>query len=321
MKILAIDDNVTQLLIVSKQVEHLGHVCVTASNGAEGIAAFQREAPQLVLLDVEMPGMGGFEAARAIRAWEGGKAWTPIIFLTGLSSADDLSAGIDAGGDDFLTKPVSVQVLAAKIKAMTRLYDVRSRLQDTTRQLEQANEILLRLSTVDGLTGIANRRRFDEALNTEWPRAGRDTAPLSLLLIDIDHFKQYNDHYGHVAGDECLHQVALALRQQIKRPADLVARYGGEEFAALLPLTPLGGAMSVAWSLCHAVQNLAIPHAHSSAAHHVTISIGVCAMTPARGLQMQHIVEVADEQLYRAKHDGRNRALGREVPVFNPRPH
>lgn len=306
MKVLAVDDNSTELLIVRKQVEHLGHVCVAASHGAEAVDVFLREAPELVLMDVQMPGMGGIEATRAIREMEGEKAWTPIIFLTGLAGDDDISAGIDAGGDDYLTKPVATKVLAAKIKAMTRLYEVRSRLQE-------ANNELLRLSTVDGLTGISNRRRFDAALNAEWFRAVRDTSALTLLMIDIDYFKPYNDHYGHVAGDECLRKVAQALHDQAHRPADVVARYGGEEFAVLLPQTPMGGALQVSNRLRTVVADLALPHARSKAAPCITVSVGACTMVPERGLEVHHIISAADQQLYQAKTKGRNCVAGREV--------
>lgn len=313
MKVLIVDDNPTQRLIVSKQLQHLGHLCVTASDGEQAVEMYLHEAPGLVLMDVQMPGMGGIAATRAIRELDGEKAWTPVIFLTGLAGDEDLSAGIEAGGDDYLTKPAPTMVLAAKIKAMTRLYEMRTRLQSTTRSLQEANRELLRLTTIDGLTGIANRRRFDEALRVEWLRAVRDTTALSLLMIDIDYFKPYNDHYGHVAGDECLRKVAQALRDHVHRPADVVARYGGEEFAVLLPLTPLGGALRVSDGLCKTIAGLSLPHARSAAANCVTVSVGACTMVPERGLDVEQIIAMADAQLYVAKKEGRNRAVGREV--------
>ncbi len=313
MKILVVDDNPAQLLIVRKQVEVLGHECIVATNGIDAVEAFKREAPGLVLMDVEMPLMNGYDATRAIRTLEREEAWTPVIFLTGMTSDADLTSAIESGGDDYLAKPVRSVVLAAKVKAMARLHQMRIKLDATSRSLQEANLELLRLTTVDGLTGIANRRRFDEALRVEWLRAMRDTTALSLLMIDIDHFKNYNDHYGHLAGDDCLRRVAQTLRDNLSRPADLVARYGGEEFVVLLPLTPLGGAMGISNQLCKAISNLAIPHANSGAADRVTISVGACTVVPETSLTEQSLISHADEQLYRAKHEGRNRTIGSEV--------
>ena len=260
-----------------------------------------------------MPGVSGSEATRAIRAAEGHTAWTPIIFLTGLTGDADLTAGIDVGGDDYLTKPAPTQVLADKIKAMARWYEFRARLQDTMRCLQKANLELLRLTTIDRLTGIANRRRLGEALRVEWLRAVHDTTALSLLVIDIDYFKAYNDHYGHLTGDDFLRTVAQALSQQVHRPADLVVRFGGEEFAKLLPLTPLCGGFRVSEGICKTICGLALLHARSSAANCVTASVGACIMVPERGLEVLQLIAAADEQLYIAKKEGRNRAAGREL--------
>lgn len=314
MKVLAVDDNPTQLLVVRKQIEHLGHDCVTATDGIQAVEVFQREAPGLVLMDVQMPRMNGVEATRAIRELEGAKAWTPIIFLTGLTSEDDLSAGIDAGGDDYLNKPVATQVLAAKIKAMMRLYEFRQQLEDTTRSLSVANEELLRLTTIDGLTGIANRRRFDDALRVEWLRAVRDTTAMSLLMIDIDFFKAYNDHYGHLAGDDCLRKVAQTLRDRVHRPADLVARYGGEEFAVLLPGENIQGAFGIAEEIRASVLSLRVQQ-QGRPDLCPTISVGVAAMVPQAGLAPGDLIKSADLALYEAKRSGRNRTVAAPTMV------
>jgi diguanylate cyclase (GGDEF)-like protein len=302
MKIAIVDDTTANLLLVRKHVELLGHDTVTARDGAEAIAVFEAERPDIILMDVVMPEMDGYEAARRIRALEGGAHWTPIIFLTGMGAEDDLKSGIDAGGDDYLIKPVSPVVLGAKIRAMQRLHEMRATLVDTTRKLDDANQELQRLSALDGLTGIPNRRRFDESVLVEWRRNARTASALSLAMIDVDAFKQYNDNYGHLAGDDCLRRIATALNQTLKRPGDMLARYGGEEFVAILPNTPLAGGLLIAQQLCDAVRELALPHAHSRAAPIITISVGVAATVPDYVATPGILIETADEMLYAAKH-------------------
>lgn len=165
---------------------------------------------------------------------------------------------------------------------------------------------LRRISAQDGLTGIANRRSFNQALEREWLRAMRQGTPLSVLLIDIDHFKQYNDHYGHQAGDECLKNIAATLSLAVQRPTDMVARYGGEEFVVLMPETDVAGAGAVARRMQHAVATLALPH-ESSGLGSVSMSVGLCTIIPARGQAAQRLIACADLALYRAKAAGRNR--------------
>jgi diguanylate cyclase (GGDEF)-like protein/PAS domain S-box-containing protein len=183
--------------------------------------------------------------------------------------------------------------------------------------LQQANEELARLSRTDGLTGLANRRYFNEVLHSEWQRARRDQKPLSLLLTDVDFFKKYNDTYGHQAGDHCLSSVAKALRVPIKRPGDLAARYGGEEFAVILPGTPSDGAQQVAELVRAEVERLGLAHSASTAAGHVTISIGVASVVPDDALSPEDLIKRADEALYRAKASGRNRAVLYDAPPAN----
>jgi len=257
-----------------------------------------------------MPEMDGYEAARRIRALEGGAHWTPIIFLTGMGSEDDLKCGIEAGGDDYLIKPVSGVVLAAKIKAMQRLHDMRNSLVETTQKLDVANQELQRLSALDGLTGIPNRRRFEEAVLVEWRRNARAASAISLAMIDVDYFKQYNDHYGHLAGDDCLRQVASVLQKTLRRPGDMLARYGGEEFVAILPTTPLSGGLVIAQQLCNAVRELALPHELSGIGKFVTVSIGVTATVPDHASNPEMMIAAADALLYKAKHNGRNQVMG-----------
>ncbi len=315
MKIAIVDDTLANLLLVRKHVELLGHTAVIAHDGAEALAVFEREKPDLVLMDVVMPEMDGYEAARRIRALESGAHWTPIIFLSGMGAEDDLKCGIEAGGDDYLIKPVSPVVLAAKIKAMQRLHDMRNTLVETTRKLDSANQELQRLSALDGLTGIPNRRCFDDTVQIEWRRNARAASAISLAMIDVDYFKQYNDHYGHLAGDDCLRRIAAALQGTLRRPGDMLARYGGEEFVAILPATPLSGGLAIAQQLRDTVKNLQLPHGFSESEKIVTVSIGVAASVPDFAGTPAMLIEAADEMLYKAKHMGRNQVLGTRCGV------
>jgi diguanylate cyclase (GGDEF)-like protein len=316
VKVLVIEDSRTSLLLITHQLAAMGATAVAATDGRTGLACWADERPDLVLLDVVLPDIDGMEVARRIRGSEAPGQWTPIIFLTACATDSDLERGIAAGGDDYLIKPISEVVLSAKLRAMQRIAAMRNSLLETTRALDEANRELLRLSSVDGLTGIANRRQFDATLESEWRRSARTQAPLSLLMIDVDCFKGYNDRCGHLAGDECLRKVAGALAGQPRRPADLVARYGGEEFAVVLPETPADGALQVAESLRSAVQSLGLPHPCSLAGPQVTVSIGSATRIPVNGQAPSSLVTYADKALYRAKRGGRNRV---EV-ALNPTP-
>jgi len=195
-----------------------------------------------------------------------------------------------------------------------KLIAVVETLRDITQQKE-AQAALQRLATKDGLTGIANRRCFDEALLAEWHRAQRDQTSLALLLVDVDYFKRYNDTYGHQKGDECLKKVAGAMQEKIFRPADLLARYGGEEFVVLMPNTDLHGAQMVAERVQQHVHALAIPHGSSEIDGLVSISVGVATAIPAPQLTAEQLLAAADGALYAAKHAGRNRVSSKEVTL------
>ncbi len=184
-------------------------------------------------------------------------------------------------------------------------------LNELNAELQQHKEILSQMSYVDGLTGIANRRRFNEAIENEWKRAARSKTPLALIILDLDFFKPYNDNYGHSAGDQCLVQVARGLSEVVNRPGDLAARYGGEEFAVLLPETDISGAVNVACRIQDNIEALGLVHGFSSVSALVTASIGAAGMVPDHGLSYNELVEAADQQLYAAKKEGRNRVKGR----------
>lgn len=303
MKVLVADDTLTNLLIIRKYVETAGHEVITVEDGLQAVKAFKREKPDLILLDVMMPNMDGFEAATRIRALcEKRAMWIPIIFLTAMNQDEDLAKGIESGGDDYLTKPVSRIVLNAKLKAMERIAQMRE-------ALEEANQKLKRLSEIDGLTGIANRRRFDDYFAREYRRAIRDKSELSLLLIDVDHFKLYNDYYGHQVGDDCLQQIADVLDNLLKRPADLAARYGGEEFVVILPNTPQIGAAHIAEQIRSAIEKLDIRHSKSLTGSVVTVSIGYTTSSSEwlDECAPEEFIGYADRALYKAKDNGRNR--------------
>ncbi len=221
-----------------------------------------------------------------------------------------MEAGLAAGGDDYLTKPISPIVLTAKLRAMQRLAQAQKSLLLLTQRLDEANRKLQELVHVDGLTGVANRRAFDARLAEEWRRCQRLRMPLTILLIDVDHFKKFNDSRGHLAGDDVLKRTAAALAGALYRPGDLLARYGGEEFAVILPESAVDGAIAVAERLRQAVAGLKIPHPASPTDSHLTISVGGATATP--GLtrcvsEPTQLVDLADRALYRAKMEGRNR--------------
>lgn len=254
--------------------------------------------PDLILLDVGLPDVDGFEACRKIKA-DPLLADIPVIFLTSRTSSMDEVDGLEAGGIDYITKPINPVILRARIRNHL--------------ELKKSRDALERLARIDGLTGMSNRRTFDEMLQREWKRQARTGQPLSIIMIDVDHFKQYNDTYGHGAGDTCLRRVSQAAEGSLQRPADIVARYGGEEFVALLPDTTLEGAMAVAESIRAAISSLEIEHIESKAAPYVTVSLGVACMVPELDKDPGQLLEAADAQLYAAKSEGRNRAKGREV--------
>ena len=319
MKALVIEDTVTSATLICHLLEKMGLVPVRASDGPSGIEMFKRERPDLVLLDIIMPGMDGFEVARRIRQLEKDGEWTPIIFLSARASDEDLAEGINVGGDDYLVKPVSEIVLKAKVRAMQRIAQMRYSLLVLTRKLDEANRELTRLSAVDGLTGIANRRCFDETLLREWRRAQRNRQPLSLLVADVDHFKEFNDTYGHQVGDDCLKAVARGLAACLNRATDLVARYGGEEFAVVLPDTDEQGAHAVAELMRRTVAELSIPHSGSGVAGHVTLSLGVATCSPGNEPETtaSSLLGDADKALYEAKHGGRNRVALAQRMIFS----
>lgn len=313
--VLVVDDQESIRVALSIELRRVGVQNVwLAGSAEEALAIFKGKHPDLVLLDIRMPGHDGYWAAQQIRDAEPG-SWTPIIFLTGMDRDEDLWRGIEAGGDDYLIKPVTPTVLAAKLRAMQRLLGMQRRLISVTEELNLANQKLNELVERDALTGLVNRRGMDRILYTEIRQARRDKRPLTLMLCDIDHFKRYNDRLGHVEGDEALQKIAGLLRGVCKRPSDTAARYGGEEFALILPDTPKSGAMTFARACAQMLRSLQLPHPDSPTSAQMTLSGGITSCIPDDSTSPEGMIMRADEALYAAKAQGRDRFFSFEFQM------
>lgn len=300
MNVLLVEDSRAIRQLVTAYVEEVGHRVITAESGEAAIELFDQTHIDLVLMDIQLPGIDGFEVTRRMRA-RLSDDWLPIVFLSSSTSDEHFVEGINAGGDAYLAKPVNGPVLQAMVRAMGRIVA-------TQTQLQGANDNLSRLAHIDALTELNNRRGFVLLYGREWGRSSRESLPLSVIMIDIDSFKTYNDNYGHVAGDDALRIVAKTLLDSLLRPADIVARYGGEEFVVLLPNTELEGAIQVAERLTLAIEALQVRHEYSPVSQYVTISAG-CA-EKEEGQSATQLIDIADKNLYRAKENGRNQVFG-----------
>lgn len=296
-KILIVDDVPSNIQVLSHILKD-DYDIYFAMDGVKALELVVARQPDLVLLDIMMPGMDGYEVCSEIKA-NPLTCDIPVIFVSARGEVEDETRGLEAGAIDFITKPISAPIVKARVRNHLLL--------------KHQADLLRRLSFLDGLTGIGNRRRFDEIFSREWRRCMRSGQPVAVIMVDVDHFKAYNDCYGHHAGDECLRAVAAMLDAVAQRPGDFAARYGGEEFVCLLPETDGDGACMVAERLRDIVTARAIPHAASATAPYVTISIGYAAAVPTDETEPQSLLAQADEALYTAKKSGRNRVCGADM--------
>lgn len=303
--ILIIDDDRFMRLQLRQVMQQEGYRVEDVANGKQGLDAYQHLQPDLILLDALMPVMDGFTFCQYLQTLPGGDR-TPVLMITGLEDQTSVDQAFEAGATDFVTKPIHWAVLRQRVRRALREARLSWELEQANQDLQRANLELQRLAISDGLTQVANRRRFDEYLTQEWQRLSREHAPLSLILCDVDFFKAYNDTYGHQAGDQCLRQIARAISLTATRPADLVARYGGEELVVILPNTPAAGALQVAEDIRQQVRNLEIAHAKSLIGDYITLSMGIAEAIPSTNLQPDSLITAADQALYKAKAGGRD---------------
>lgn len=290
--ILIVDDVPTNITLLSNLLKDDYKIKV-ANNGHRALEiARSKEKPDLILLDIEMPDMDGYEVCKALKNSSETNN-IPIIFVTAKSDVKDEEHGLNLGAADYISKPFHPTIVRIRVKNHIAL--------------KLKSDWLEELSMLDGLTHIPNRRYFDENYEKLYKEALREAGSLTVLMIDVDFFKNYNDHYGHGKGDECLIKIATALKNALKRPSDIVARYGGEEFVVILKDIDNEGAKSVAQSLLREVEELALKHAYSEASPSVTISIGMALKEATATLSREELLEQADNALYKAKAQGRNR--------------
>ncbi|HLP90042.1 MAG TPA: PleD family two-component system response regulator [Nostocaceae cyanobacterium] len=323
--ILVADDDKTIRLLLRAVMEQEGYQVVEVTNGKDCIEAYMNIKPDIVLLDAVMPVMDGFSCCKqllqiaknnlisaladldtdsALGSSLISKMWehTPILMITSLDDEESVNRAFEAGATDFITKPIHLAVLRQRLRRLLQQAQV-------YKQLEAANQALHQMANIDALTGLANRRRFDNYFNTQWINLAQISVPLSLILCDIDYFKFYNDKYGHPAGDICLQKVGAALNEKVWRSQDLVARYGGEEFAVIMPNAHANAAFLVAQAMQAGVRDLEIMHSGSEVSDFVTLSIGIASAVPTWETSPLDLVVAADQALYQAKEQGRNQIV------------
>ena len=327
--ILVVDDKPENLRLLAIMLTAQGYEVRTAISGKLCIKAVNALAPDLILLDINMPEMSGYQVCQNLKNNLATKD-IPIIFLSALNEPLDKIKAFKSGGNDYISKPFQLEEVCIRIENQLKINVLQTQLAIQKRELEiknkrleqeiefrrQAENKLLNinqqlqiLATLDSLTQLANRHAFDQFLAKEWSRMRREKNPLGIILCDVDHFKLYNDHFGHQAGDRCLQEVARAINSVVKRPADLVARYGGEEFAVILPNTDSHGMLIVAEMIRQQVEKLKIEHPQSLIANYVTLSLGVACQIPCQDSSPEKLIHIADCALYEAKQRGRNQVF------------
>ncbi len=293
-RILIVDDEIMNLKVLADLLKD-EYTPVLAGSGEQALKhAFSDFPPDLILLDVMMPHMGGYEVIKALKHNDKTNN-IPVIFVTALNSIEDEEHGFMLGAVDYITKPFSSPIVKMRVRNHLRIV--------------HQYKLLDQLAYLDGLTEISNRRRFEEVFHKEWARAARSGMPFSLAMVDVDYFKQYNDHYGHAMGDLTLQKIAKALDGVLRRPADFIARYGGEEFVMLLPETDAAAAKMIADRARQVVIEQNIPHNFSKVASLVSVSVGLATIYLDNKISPQTFLEAADQNLYQAKQRGRNRVV------------
>jgi two-component system, chemotaxis family, response regulator WspR len=316
MMVLLVDDQVMigeaiRRALASESTLHF-HYC---AEPGEALAIARKIQPTVILQDLVMPGVDGLSLVRQYRA-DARTRDIPIIVLSTKEEPAVKSAAFAAGANDYLVKLPDAVELIARLRHHSKAYlnqvqrdEAYRALHESQRKLLETNIELQRLTNVDGLTGLSNRRYFNEFVTAQWKLAIRDHKPFAMLMIDVDDFKRYNDSYGHVAGDEVLKRIAESMRESFRRPTDLLARFGGEEFVVLLPATPLEAVRALGERLRERIEAMGIAHRASSVGKVVTASIGGAAKVPGREDSFVPFMEDADAALYEAKHAGKNRVV------------
>lgn len=312
-KILIVDDVEANLIALKAILQSVNSEVIAADSGNQALKILLEQQIDIVLLDVQMPNMNGFEVAELMRSSSRTRD-IPIIFVTAINKEEKyIFRGYELGAVDYIYKPVNNEILKSKVNVFIRLNEQKRIIEAKTQALKEKVELLeiaekklSRLARIDDLTGVLNRRGFEEGFHREWTRSVLYRSDFSVIMIDIDDFKKFNDAYGHVEGDKCLIQVAKTIEKSLRRPFDTVARYGGEEFVAFLPETNEQGARLVAENIRASIEGLQIENQNANGLNYVTASLGVVTTVPRVGQDKEALIHLADQALYQAKNNGKN---------------
>lgn len=296
--VLIADDNMLIRDLLTIHLIKNNYQVFTADNGLEALQIIEKEQIDIVLLDLMMPKLDGIGTLKEIRK-NFSSLDLPVLIITAMDDSSSVVKVLELGANDYVTKPLDIPVVLARLQTQLSL-------RETKQELEEKNRILEKIATLDELTGIPNRRYFNQYFMREWERASRSQIPISIIFCDIDFFKTYNDFYGHPQGDVCIKKIAQILQKTVRRTLDIVSRYGGEEFVIVLPDTDEDGAFVFAERTRMNVEEMRLPHANREHLDHVTISLGVATMIPSRDNSPSELINLADQRLYRAKDCGRN---------------